>query len=69
MKTGTELILQGYSRSVYGLYFHRDGSLATSCGLDVIARVWDLQMGKVSGLGRPCQANSVVLASLPMAII
>ena len=46
MKTGTELILQGYSRSVYGLDFHRDGSLAASCGLDALARVWDLRTGK-----------------------
>ena len=58
MKTGMELILQGYSRTVYGLDFHRDGSLAASCGLDAIARVWDLKMGEVSCLGRPCQANS-----------
>ncbi|PWA96383.1 G-protein beta WD-40 repeat-containing protein [Artemisia annua] len=36
----------GHSRSVYGLAFHNDGSLAASCGLDALARVWDLRSGR-----------------------
>ncbi|CAI9765646.1 unnamed protein product [Fraxinus pennsylvanica] len=44
VEVGEELLLQeGHSRSVYGLSFHRDGSLAASCGLDSLARVLDLR--------------------------
>jgi U4/U6 small nuclear ribonucleoprotein PRP4 len=39
------LIQEGHSRGVYGLAFHHDGSLAASCGLDALARVWDLRIG------------------------
>ncbi|KAH6796329.1 hypothetical protein C2S51_037315 [Perilla frutescens var. frutescens] len=46
-KTGDELLLQeGHIRSVYGLSFHHDGSLAASCGLDALACVWDLRSGR-----------------------
>ncbi|KAI3981532.1 hypothetical protein MKX01_034923 [Papaver californicum] len=34
------------SRSVYGICFHCDGSLAASCGVDSIVRVWDLRSGR-----------------------
>ncbi|XVE93124.1 hypothetical protein REPUB_Repub01dG0163200 [Reevesia pubescens] len=45
--SGVELLLQeGHSRSVYGIAFHPDGSLAASCGLDALARVWDLCSGR-----------------------
>jgi WD40 repeat protein len=37
----------GHSRSVYGVSFHPDGSLAASCGLDAYARVWDLRSGRL----------------------
>ncbi|KAL5576298.1 hypothetical protein UlMin_017997, partial [Ulmus minor] len=44
--TGEELLLQeAHNRSVYGISFHQDGSLVTSCGLDSLARVWDLRIG------------------------
>ncbi|GER52522.1 WD-40 repeat family protein, partial [Striga asiatica] len=40
VETGEELLYQeGHSRSVYGISFHHDGSLAASCGLDSLARV------------------------------
>ncbi|KAI3966133.1 hypothetical protein MKW92_038330 [Papaver armeniacum] len=43
IETGIELLYQeGHSRGVYGICFHYDGSLAASCGLDSIVRVWDL---------------------------
>nr|GEX85685.1 importin beta-like SAD2 [Tanacetum cinerariifolium] len=46
-ETGDELLYQqGHSRSVYGLAFHPDRSLAASCGLGVLARVSDLQSGR-----------------------
>nr|GEX57613.1 alpha/beta hydrolase fold protein [Tanacetum cinerariifolium] len=46
-KTGEELLYQqGHSRSVYGLAFYPDRSLAASCGLGVLARVSDLQSGR-----------------------
>ncbi|KAF5190650.1 Guanine nucleotide-binding protein subunit beta-1 [Thalictrum thalictroides] len=45
--TGVELLLQeGHSRSVYGLCFDQDGSLAASCGFDALARAWDLRTGR-----------------------
>ncbi|GJS06420.1 U4/U6 small nuclear ribonucleoprotein PRP4-like protein [Tanacetum coccineum] len=40
---GSTMLLEA---SVYGLAFHPDASLAASCGLDVLARVWDLRPGK-----------------------
>ncbi|GJZ27045.1 alpha/beta hydrolase fold protein [Tanacetum coccineum] len=46
-ETGEELLYrQGHSGSVYGLAFHPDGSLAASCGLGALARVWDLPSGR-----------------------
>ncbi|GJY04886.1 U4/U6 small nuclear ribonucleoprotein PRP4-like protein [Tanacetum coccineum] len=46
-ETGDELLYQeGHSQGVYGLAFHLDGSLAASCGLDALARVWDLRVTK-----------------------
>ncbi|GJT64326.1 U4/U6 small nuclear ribonucleoprotein PRP4-like protein [Tanacetum coccineum] len=45
-ETGEELLYQqGHSLSVYGLAFHPDASLAASCGLIVLVRVWDLRPG------------------------
>ena len=47
MSTGIELLLQeGHSRSVYGIAFQQDWALAASCGMDALARVWDLRTGK-----------------------
>ncbi|KAA0036444.1 U4/U6 small nuclear ribonucleoprotein PRP4-like protein [Cucumis melo var. makuwa] len=34
------------SRSVYGIAFHHDGSLVSSCVLDALACVWDLRTGR-----------------------
>ncbi|KAI3990720.1 hypothetical protein MKX01_023020 [Papaver californicum] len=54
-------------RSVYGICFHHDGSLAASCGLDSLARVWDLRSGRsilsLEGHVKPvrCQLTSYVL--------
>ncbi|KAG0482085.1 hypothetical protein HPP92_010169 [Vanilla planifolia] len=32
--------------SVYAICFHPDGSLAASCGLDALIRVWDIRTGR-----------------------
>ncbi|GJT07315.1 reverse transcriptase domain-containing protein [Tanacetum coccineum] len=40
------LYRQGHSGSVYGLAFHPDGSLAASCWLGALARMWDLPSGR-----------------------
>uniref|UniRef100_A0A9I9DKM0 Uncharacterized protein n=1 Tax=Cucumis melo TaxID=3656 RepID=A0A9I9DKM0_CUCME len=34
------------ARSVYGIAFHHDGSLVSSCVLDALACVWDLRTGR-----------------------
>jgi U4/U6 small nuclear ribonucleoprotein PRP4 len=45
--TGNELLLQeGHGAPVYGLAFHKDGSLAMSGDLMGIGRLWDLRSGK-----------------------
>ena len=47
METGENLLEQeGHSREVYAVSFQCDGSLAVSCGLDAVGRVWDLRTGK-----------------------
>ncbi|KAG6743754.1 hypothetical protein POTOM_052455 [Populus tomentosa] len=71
--SGAELLLQeGHSRSLYGIAFDHDGSLAVSCGLDCTClepTYWE----KYNGIGRPCQAvvgvDAEILRGLERAAI
>ena len=47
VERGTQLLLQdGHAREVKGLSFQSDGSLAATCDMSGICRVWDLRTGR-----------------------